>query len=228
MHAQTLKELAITLRKNGYSYPYISKKTTLSKSTLSGWLADIPYTPNTETIKAHGKALAAAGERKAKIRQEALHQIKREAAEEIKSVTKRDLFMFGLGLYLGGGGKTHGFVRIVNSDPRVIKSIVAWFRNSGVHKTQFAVTIHLYPDTDIRQSLQFWSRTTSIPVNQFRKAQVDTRTDKKANKKGRLPYGTCHVSVQSKGRKEFGVSFFRKIQAWNDNVLEKVSKAGLV
>lgn len=228
MYKESLKEQAITLRRAGYPYSHISRKTGISKSTLSGWLASIPYTPNQETITALGKARAAAGERKAVIRQNSLQEIKGIADKDIGLLSQRDLFLFGLGLYLGEGSKTHGFVRLVNSDPEVIKAIVAWFLSLGVKIDQFSATIHLYPDSDIKESLQFWSQTTTIPIAQFYKTQVDRRADKKVVRKGRLPHGTLHLGVKSMSKKEFGVLFSRKIQAWNDNVLQKINQAGLV
>ena len=82
MHAPSVREAAITLRQKGYSYPYISRETGLSKSTLSGWLTDVPYTPNQETIEAFGKARAAASERKAEIRQKELEVIRQKAENE--------------------------------------------------------------------------------------------------------------------------------------------------
>ncbi len=226
MHKVSTRKLAVQLRKQGYSYPYISEKTGLSKSTLSDWLSEIPYTPNAEIIEAYGKARARAGERRVQIRQQAMKEIRTHATKDVAKLSKRDLFMFGLGLYLGEGSKTVG-VRIVNADPRVIRTAVAWFRVLGVESRQLVARVFIYPDNDLQASLQFWSKETTIPMSQFQKEHVDRRTDKKVKKAGKLPYGTLHLSVRSNGRKEFGVEFFRKIQAWNESVLEEI-RAGLV
>ena len=42
---------AIKLRKKGHSYNLISLKLNISKSTLSYWLKEVPYTPNKEVLK---------------------------------------------------------------------------------------------------------------------------------------------------------------------------------
>ncbi|MCX6790115.1 MAG: hypothetical protein NTV60_01150 [Candidatus Kaiserbacteria bacterium] len=228
MHTSSIREKALALRKQGFSYTYISSKTGLSKSTLSGWLTEIPYTPNKETVSAFGKARAAASARRAKLRQESIQDIRKIAAKDIGKINDRDLFIFGLGLYLGEGCKSNSQVRMVNSDPRVIQSTIAWFRMLGVAKSQFRLRLHLYPDSDVKQSLQFWSRTTSIPVSQFQKHQIDSRIDKKVKKQRKLPFGTVQLTVQSGGRKEYGVLFFRKIQLWNEAVLSEIKNAGLV
>lgn len=227
MHSLSVRERAMALRKNGFPYNYISSETGLSKSTLSGWLTEIPYTPNAATVALFGKARAAASARHAAIRQESIQEIRKTAILDIGRISKRDLFMFGLGLYLGEGDKT-GQVRMVNSDPRIIQASITWFKMLGVRNDQFTLRVFLYPDNDVEQSLQFWSRTTSIPLSQFQKHYVDERVDKKAKKRRKLPFGTVQLNVRSDGRREFGVLFFRKIQLWNEAVLSEIKKAGVV
>lgn len=227
MHTLSIREKALDLRKRGFSYKYISSKTGLSKGTLSGWLTEIPYTPNKETVLAFGKARAAASARRAELRQESIREIRKVAVKDIGKVNQRDLFMFGLGLYMGEGCKTNNQVRVVNSDLRVIQTAITWFKMLGVDKKQIKLRLHLCPDNDVSQSLQFWSRTTNIPLSQFQKSQIDNRVDKKAKKLHKLPFGTVQLVVQSRGRKEYGVLFFRKIQLWNEVILSKI-KAGVV
>lgn len=218
MHTPSTRDVAVTLRKEGFAYSYISEKTGLSKSTLSDWLSKIPYTPNQQTVERVGKAIAASNARKTQIKQEETEKVRQAAFLDIGEVSRRELFMFGLGLYLGEGSKTGDLTRVVNSDPNVIQLAIAWFSALGVFREQYFLTIHLYPDSDIEKSLQFWSRTTTIPRSQFGKVQIDTRTNKKKNRAGKLPHGTAHLTVRSSGRKEFGVVLARKIQAWNDEV----------
>ncbi len=65
-------------------------------------------------------------------------------------------------------------------------------------------------------------------MSQFHKSQVDWRNNKKQDKKGKLPFGTLHLGVKSGGRKEYGVQFHRRIQAWNEAVVKQANKAELV
>jgi len=44
------QERAVALRRQGYSYSLITEKLSVPKSTLSGWLRDIPFEPNQETF----------------------------------------------------------------------------------------------------------------------------------------------------------------------------------
>jgi len=221
MHKVSVREKVFKLRHAGYSYSYIASQTGLSKGTLSDWLAEVPYHPNKHTLDTIGKARAASGEVKTQIKQRSLLQAREKAENDVGVLSKRDLFMFGIGLYLGEGSKTANVVRVVNSEVSVIRLAIAWFKSLGVSRNQFGITLHLYPDSDVKKCLQFWSETTTIPLDQFAKPQIDRRKNKKVNNAGKLPYGTAHLSVRSGGRKEFGVFFSRKILGWIDSAIRK-------
>lgn len=224
MRSISIKEQAIELRKEGYSYSHISKVTGLSKSTLSGWLGAMPYVPNEKMVELLGRARAAANKKKAEIKRLQIESIQNKASNDIGQIAERDLFMFGLGLYLGEGGKTSNIVRIVNSDPRTVKAAIKWFSILGVSPEQFSVRVHLYPDSDIKKSLAFWSEVTNLPATRFSKSCIDTRSDKKSKNQGKLPHGTLHLGVKSMGKKEYGVLFFRTIQAWSDQMLQRIDE----
>lgn len=217
----TTREKVFKLRKEGHSYNYISKKTGVSKSTLSGWLSGVPYVPNKITIERIGKARAASGRVKAKQKLDSIGKAEAEAKNEIGEMTKRDLFMLGIGIYIGEGTKTNNIVRVINADPKIIKFAVKWFEKAcGLSKNNFRIRLHLYPDNNIKKCIQFWSDASGIPLNQFQKTYIDIRKDKKMFKRGKLPYGTAHLSVRSNGKKEFGVFFSRKINGWIKEVLK--------
>lgn len=221
MKPQFLKEKAITLRKSGYSYTDIRQKTGVSKSTLSDWLGDVPYTPNILVLKRMEKARIASAVVKNRQKQESIALAKYIAGRDIGTINKRDIFMLGLGIYIGEGTKTHGIIRVINSNPFIIKFIIKWFKNiCGLEKKNFVIRLHLYPDNNQKESIKFWSKITGVPKHQFHKIQVDRRINKKLAKRGKLPYGTAHLGIRSFGEKRFGVFLSRKINAWIDKVLE--------
>ncbi|MEK7531511.1 MAG: hypothetical protein AAB545_01095 [Patescibacteria group bacterium] len=215
------RKSAILLRKKGYSYSYIQKTLSISKSTINYWLADVPYVPNEETIRFIGEARAASGAAKNRIRLLSIQEAKAEALKKLGSLSQRDIFLLGLGLYIGEGSKTDGIVRITNSDYRIIQFAILWFKNSFFLGTKnFSVRLHLYPDTNEKEALDFWFQKIGIPLGQFQKSQVDYRQDKKVSRRGKLPYGTAHLSIRSGGVREFGVFLSREISAMMDSVLE--------
>lgn len=220
MYQNNIKNKAIELRKDGYSYGYISKITSVPKSTLSEWLSRIPYYPNKHTIDVIGKARAASGARKSQLKKETLDSARLKAESDVGELSKRDLFMLGLGLYIGEGGKSHDITKMVNANPEMIKLSIRWFREiCGVGLDNFKIRLHLYPDNDLNECLNFWSKQTGIPKSQFHPSVVDKRINKKMAKRGKLPHGTAHLLIVKKDNKELGVKLHRLILAWIERVL---------
>lgn len=202
----------------------IAHKIPVSKSTLSTWLSHIPYSPNNEVVARIGSARARSGEAKSKLKRDSLENAYRLAQKDIGDLTKRDLLMVGIGLYIGEGEKSV-YPGIVNSDPRIIYLAIRWFEEvCGLSRKNFVLTVHLYPDSNVADCLGFWSKTTGIPRSQFGKTQIDRRQGKKLAKRGKLKYGTAHLRVKSCGNPHHGVFLLRRIMSWMDNVLV----AGLV
>lgn len=220
MHYPEIKQKAIKLRKEGYSYNYIIKHVPVAKSTLSEWLHDTPFIPNKYTIETIKKANIASGNYKHQVRVESLKKAEIQAMKDIGVLSKRDIMMLGLGIYIGEGGKTSNITKITNSDPKIIKFAIKWFTTSfNVNTRQFKIRLHLYPDNDEKECLEYWSKQTKIPTNQFFKSSIDIRTNKKKQSHGKLPFGTAHMTVQGLGSKDFGAYLHRRIMAWINLVL---------
>ena len=223
MKSLTLRQKAINLRKKGYSYGMIGKKLGLVKSTLSNWLQKIPYTPNEEVLNRIGKARMKMAATKRKQMLNNIQSMERLAKKDIGKISKRDLFLLGIGLYLGDGEKTYENVVITNSDPNIIKIAIKWFQNiCGFEIKNFIPSIHLYPDNNIKKALNYWSKITGIPKKQFNKTQVDQRINKSEKKKRKLPYGTLHLKTKGFGKKNFGRSLHRRIMGWIDAVEKQI------
>lgn len=200
------------LRKRGYSYNFIVRETGIPKSTLSGWLQGVAYVPNSYTKKVIGKARAASGLVKSKIRMHDLAVAQKEAAQLIARVSQRDLLMLGIGIYIGEGTKSYEQVRIINSDPKIILLSIRWFMEVlSVPKDNLYIRLHLYPDNDIRRSILFWMKKTGLPRKSFQKVSIDRRTNKKVLNYGKLPYGTAHLNILSHGDKRLGKHLARLI-----------------
>lgn len=221
MTQRILKNKAIDLRQEGYSYSFISKKLNIAKSTLSYWLSEIEYKPNIYTLNKIGKARTSAMVSKSKKKLDSILNAKKEAKNEIGQLTNRDIFMLGLGVYVGEGNKTHDIIRVANSEPKIIRFTIKWFQVvCGLQISNFAIRIHMYPDNNENRSLHFWSKSTGIPISNFKKSSIDRRQDKKKLKNGKLPFGTAHLLIKSNGNKDFGVLLARKINAWMNEVLK--------
>lgn len=221
MVSEGLKKQAIKMRKNGCSYGIINAKLKIPKGTLSYWLSDVSYKPNAQTLQRIrvGRAKTSASRKNAK--KESIKNAKRIAIKDIGTLSERDLFMLGLGLYIGEGTKSVN-VAIINSDVRVIRFAVYWFTTCfDLTIDSLKLAIYLYPDNNERECLDYWAKATGIPKKQFTKTQIDKRENKKMAKRGKLRYGTARLTVVSNGKKSFGSMAFlrRRIIAQMDEVL---------
>ena len=166
-----------------------------------------------------GPARAAAHRQQRRL--DEINYFKNEGRRQIGKLSDRDLLLLGLGLYMGEGSKLYEDTRIVNSDPQLIRIAMEWLRRScGVPDRNFAAVVHIYPDSSPKASVKYWSQVTGISPRQFERAQVDHRVNKSSKKRRRLPYGTVHVKVYSRGNQRFGVALHRRIMGWIEATYE--------
>lgn len=219
-----LKDGAIKLRRAGYSYAMIKEKLGVSKSTLSDWLREILFKPNREVVKRVGEAKLKSALHKQRLKFENIARMKTQAEAEIGKLSSRDLFMLGIGLYLGEGSKSQEEVRVVNSDPTTLKLAIKWLREFGkVELDHLRIAIHSYPDHNANELLRFWSKMLNIPAEQFIKTSIDTRKNKSVLKNRKLPYGTAHLYVRGGGTLSSGVKgLHRKIMGWIESSVKQI------
>ena len=218
-----IRNQAEKLRQAGWSYNIISQRLKVPKSTLSSWLKNRPYEPNKEVIRRIKNGPLISGIKKHKARLIATEEIRKKAFIEIGKLSRRDIMMLGIGIYIGEGSKLYEHVRLINSDPNVIRLSIKWFELiCGLDKNNFKPTIHIYPDCSEEKSLEYWSKSTGIPVKSFGKTQIDRRKDKKEKKRKKLPYGTLHLYIVSNGELSKGVMLHRKILSWIECIYNQV------
>lgn len=193
----------------------ISDMTGVTTSTLSYWLREIPYTPNSEVKQRIKNGPFIASRLRTEAKERGIAEARLEAREGLGSVSERDLFMLGIGLYIGEGSKSIESVRITNSNPEVIRLAMKWFRVSlELTDKNFSLILFLYPDTDEKGAIEYWSRVTHLPNVAFKKSQIDVRGGKRRQNYGKLPFGTLQIRVKASGDSKSGVHLFRKIEEW--------------
>ena len=203
------------MRQEGWSYSDISSQLNIPKSTLSGWFRSTPYTPNKEVRARIKTGQGTYGVRRHAERLAEVGMLNNQGLKEIGELSKRDLWMIGIGLWLGEGSKTLEQIRLVNSDPNIIRLFIRWLKEiCSLEDVNITVAMHLYPDSNEQECRQYWISVTHLPIAQFRKTQIDLRLDKKISKIGKSPYGTLHVTVASRGNPEHGVRLHRRMMGW--------------
>lgn len=187
-----VRNLALTLRKKGYSYREIREKLqkyNIPKNTLSYWvtkakilltneqLQRIRKTQQHLLIEAHRKGGAWNRNQKLK-RLEAARDDAGYFLKEHSPLHSTNIFFLS-GLYLGEGSKCDEALQFANSNPRIIQCFLSIFRKSfPILESKFGIQIHLRFDQDEDELKKYWSQITHIPLEKFQKVHKDVRTTK--------------------------------------------------
>lgn len=193
------RQRAIRLRLRGYSYSQIKKELSLSKGTLSGWLKNYPLSEkqlrglrdfNAQRIEKYR-------ETRRKQKEKLLKQIYNEEKARIFPFFKRDLFIAGLFLYLGEGGKTKESELVIsNTNSAIIKIFIHWLKVCfGIKKEKIKIKLHLYKDMDINKEVNFWAKELSVKKSQFYKPYIKNSNKSFLTYKNGFGHGTCNAII---------------------------------
>jgi len=195
------KLLAQKLRKQGLSYNEILTKIHASKDTISRWCKDIELTQKQKIrllnnkIFGQRKGSIIAADNKRLFRIAKTKKIFLRSKKQLGSLYKRDKFIAGIALYAGEGNKTDGQGGFANSDPRIIKFMINWFKTfCKIPNGKFRGAIWIHQTQDQIEAKRFWSDLTGIPQNHFHKTYT-VKNKKNSNKirKNIHPYGVFAI-----------------------------------
>jgi len=222
-HMNQLRAEAERLRDLGYSYNMITEVLGIARSTMSYWFKDRPFAPNYEALERIKYGPLKSGALKHNRKVEEIARMREVGISEVGDLTPRDIWMLGLGLYIGEGAKTVETVRVANSNPAVIRAMVRWLKETcGLEDNNIRLRIHLYPDCNEEEALQYWRTVTGLPSSNFKKTSIDTRQNKRRSMHGKLPYGTAHIYVAAWGDPNKGARLFRRVNGWMAGALEQL------
>jgi transposase-like protein len=195
-----LRALARRIRaEEGASINEIARRTGAAKSSISRWVRDVELTADQlETLRIR----AYNGHVKGRTMNAALRREARLLAQEdgrLRASRGDPLLLAGCMLYWAEGAKGRNQVRLVNSDPELIRFFVKFLRECfSVDDDEMRLRCNLFADHVERQRdvEQFWLDTAGLPQSRLGRSTVN-RYSKYSKKKrqNRLPYGTCELSV---------------------------------
>lgn len=209
------KNFAIKLRREGLSMGEIAERVGVAKSSISLWVGKIELTAvQRKQLSLKSRSKDSIEKRRASrlANESTKRQLVIDAARrEITPLSKKELWLSGIMLYWAEGGKTQRMVRFSNSDPEMIKIMMAFFRRvCGVPEEKFRGHIHIHPHLDHKKSEKFWSGVSGIPLRQFYKTYRKMNVASK-HKRDNLPLGTFDVYA-------FKPELFLKISGWAQGV----------
>ena len=194
------KKKAIQMREQGESIKVIAHKIGVAVSSVSLWVRDIQLTSGQrERLTLRGYSVDAIEKRRL-VRIGRTRQRRQDlmdtAGKMIRNISRRDLWLIGVALYWGEGGKAyHGAARISNSDPAVIQIMMRFFREvCKVPQEKFNGHVHTFSHLNAAAAEQYWSSISGIPRSKFYKTYSKPSVASK-HKKDSLPYGTFQIYV---------------------------------
>lgn len=185
----------------GLSMIEICEQLNLAKSTVSGWLKDLPLTPEQlEVVKKrrgrdyHGRAAGGLAV-KAKFRKlrEQYQQEGREKAKEFDP-----LHIAGCMLYWAEGAKSRNTLQFTNSDEAMMILFMRFLRECmGIDNTRIKIRITCYLGNglSLEEIEHYWMGLLGLPHECLGKSVVNVAPIS-SNQRGRkLLYGMCEIAI---------------------------------
>lgn len=207
------KNQALQLRLRGKSYSEIKSILGIPKSTLAGWFTGLVLSDKVRRrLLQRSRAGAIEALLQRNINQTAAAQTRaaaaqKQSAQTIGKLTRRELLLIGTALYWAEGYKrpvvrngrtrTYHAVSITNSDPLLVSVFVRFLRDCcRVPLQKIKASLRLYKHLNEKELIQFWHRTTGIPLDNFRKTYYGISSASKGQRPyNRLPYGVIQIVV---------------------------------
>lgn len=212
-----LRARAEAMRRDGCSYREISAALGgISKSTLSGWLCDVPLTEehrarlaqrSAEGIRSRAIAIRASRIRRTEV-------LQAEAASEIGGLTQRELFLVGVALYWAEGSKAKPWspskeVVLINSDPTVIQVFLAWLRLMGVDDDRLQFRLSIHESADLEAATAAWATAVGFGAERFGRPTLKRHNPLTARRNTSTAYIGCLII-----RVRRSVELNRRIAGW--------------
>lgn len=217
------KQLAIKLRKKGFSYGEILRKVPVAKSTLSLWLRSVGLAlPQKQIIskkRIQARLRGAAARRQKRII--ITKQIHLEAKQEIGRISQRELWLVGAALYWAEGAKQkeHNVsqdVKFSNSDPLMIKIFLKWLIEvCGIPSDDLKFEIYLHETNSAEGAREFWAKQTGFQAEKFHRIYwKKNKISTKRKNIGENYKGVLRITVRK------STNFNRRIEGWCKAICE--------
>lgn len=200
------RDKIIQLRRLGKTYQEIKNELGVSKSALSRLLSSqdfsrsVAETNNKRTRESRITKLVAINKSRKGSTSMLFEEARSDALEEFGTFKFHPLFIAGLMLYDAHGLKgLKGGCLVSSGDPDVVRLWLRFLNDiCGISSKEVIARVLTTSDTNPGIATEFWVKSTSIPVDKFRKYSII----KKRSRKKRTFYGICTVGVYKRYLKE--------------------------
>jgi hypothetical protein len=209
--------LSRKFRKQGLGVKTIAHRLHVSSSTVSLWCRDICLSDeqvqtlqNNSHDPYYGTRLKYI-QKQQNIRLQKIEKCRKEGIKEVGTLSKRELFILGVGLYWGEGFKKDNLVGFANSDPAMIRFFLRWFTVCcRVPKTYIKVRLGLNEQykEKVREVQNYWMSELGLSQEQFQKPFFQKVQWKKIYEHPEEYHGVLRVRVAK------STDLLRKIHGW--------------
>jgi Homeodomain-like domain len=181
------QEAARHLRAAGRTLQQIADELGVSKSSVSLWVRDVPFTPSKRRWGAKRRPHPAQDRKRREI-----EECDRVGVARVGALDAASFLAAGAALYAGEGSKRDGMVVFANSDPAMVAFFCAWLRSFfAIDESRLRVRVYLHEGLDFNAAQAHWSMITRVPRTQFGKpyravADASIRRNKHT-------FGCCYV-----------------------------------
>ena len=128
-----------------------------------------------------------------------------DSEEQIGSVTDRELFLLGVGLYWAEGARTSRThrrenVTFVNSDPGMIRIFLAWLDLLEVERERLRFRVMIHETADVAAAERYWADLVGVDRPRFNKTTLKKHNPKTVRKNVGETYRGCLVIRVLQGR----------------------------
>lgn len=208
---------AIKLRKTGESIKVIARKLDVSPGSVSVWCRNVKLSKDQiiELEKRardpnYGKRLLNSTKQRAE-KERKIKKLLEEGIREVENLSKRELFLVGIALYWAEGFKKDTQVGFANSNSGMINVYLKWlYACCGIRVQDLIprVTLNISHKHRIDEVQKYWSESTRIPLESFRKPFFQKFMWKKIYENPNDYYGVLRIKVRR------STDFLRKIHGW--------------
>ncbi|MDX3089014.1 MULTISPECIES: hypothetical protein [Streptomyces] len=209
-----LRARARELRLQGWTYDRIEAELGCSRSSVSLWVRDLPRPQPRASSEQARLAAQKRWEHELAVRETERSQVKETARQQIGSVTDRELFLIGVGLYWAEGAKDKTYARreyvlFVNSDPGMIGLFLAWLRLLGVEEERLRFRVMIHESADVEGAERYWADLVGTDPSRFDKTTLKRHNPKTVRKNVGENYRGCLVISVVKS-----ADLYRRIEGW--------------
>ncbi|WP_324290174.1 hypothetical protein [Streptomyces antarcticus] len=219
-----LRAKARELRLQGLTYDAIQIELGCSKSSISLWVRDLPKPERHRTPEEASEISRRGWERTMEVRAAHRHRTKADASEEIGLLTKRELFLVGVGLYWAEGSKSKAYalrerVIFVNSDSTMIQVYRAWLGLLGVDEDRIRYRVMIHQSADVSGAEHYWAKLVGVDPSQLQRTTIKKHNPATVRKNVGDDYHGCLVVVIHKS-----ADLYRRIEGWWSQMAVEASR----